>query len=1690
MALIYPPKYEEEINTKTWKKEIEDITTTTKQELNGFLVHCMVLYKDRGYTGKELWYCMKDDFNNWSKDIWAIPTKIIIRDFRNFLRENGVFVPIAGGNIGETIQKEVIDAKEEHIWTEQEFEEQAKKKISSNWKEAIGRSSQTLSQLLPNYTPTPAIPQPIPQPPIPQPPIPQLSIPQLSIPQPSIPQPSIPQIATTIEPLLRPRTQSPLPQPKLQQSLEIDRSISKQITELTKLYSDPERKFSGELYDILNSKLRIFYDCCRKVGLGPNDYHDAFSIMLKGRASTFYYDRLAGKGYDFERMIYETRCHFETEQNKQLYLSEWRSTTFQRIAKENPTTSRLDCLQKLFDRLQVVQRGLSESYQEDLSLRDQVINACQGIKECRLALYNPADTYEGVCAQLRSSIGTAQREAEIETSQYAQTEEYDHNWTDRTYGGRGRGYSRRSGQRYLQDRNRQKKCYICGKPNCWSTRHPYEERKEAYDKFRQKGAGTQGVTAAYFQSFLIQQEGVDDLACEPEDSAIKGTQQLLMDLEIEEYPDDPSEQFFTAFGELNGIQTVSILNDQSAFHSITGSDVFNEPTEDPAEAFSFDDRYAANSFQGIMPDTGAAGVSTAGEPQVQALQQIDKSVQIDRSTAGQHIIRFGKGKATSCGTIRVQTPVGHIVFQVVPTNTPFLFCLADMDRMGVRFDNLENVLVQGDKRIPIVRKWGHPWLLLHQQKYQLERSVAWSHLTEPELRQLHRRFGHPSAHRLFRILQRAGYQETGIKVIEQLVKYCHHCQMHQKSPSRFRFTLKDDHDFNFCVIIDILYLSSQEGSKPVLQVVDSATSFQAARFLKDMSARNTWDTLRLCWVDTYLGPPDQIVHDAGKNFASIEFRQQAKAFAIDVKEIPVEAHNSIGKVERYHVPLRRAYEIISAELEGTDKEIILQMAVKAINDSAGPDGLIPTLLVFGAYPRMTDESPPSPSITQRAEAIRKAMKELQRLQAARQINDALRMRNGPNTSDTIDLPLQSEVRVWREKGGWSGPHKLIATDGRDGQVCVVQMPYGPTKFRSTVVKPYLRASPNPEPTQEEAPNEAEEQGHEEQGHEEQGDEGDPEQHAPEAEQPKRGRGRPKGSKNRRHRQYPTDYPADYDDLDFEEHFLVAAEGEGSLSISFITEREKADLELAKQLRKEGRITTPGAPFEASAKQEIEGLIARGVFKFERYNAEFEGIRIFKSRIVNEVKGKATDTPYEKSRLVVQGYNDEGKEVILTQSPTIQRASQRVIVALAPTLIATHNFALQLRDITQAYTQSETHLRRLIIAHLPEQIRHLYPCDTIMVVLKPLYGIAEAGTHWWATYSRHHRERLSMITSTFDPCLLITSTGTPFGIVGMQTDDTIILSDSQFSKLEEEELIKAKLKAKPKEQLDLTTPLIFNGCVLSLTNDSILLCQKGQGKKISIISTNPSTQRQEYIEQRARGAYIASICQPEASFDLSIAAQHQEPTTAEVAALNKRLLWQLGNIDRGLKYVPIDLTAAKLFVFVDGSFANNKDFSSQLGYEIIIANETTHLTKNLFTINGNLIHWSSTKSKRVTRSVLASEIYGMVSGVDMAIAIGTTLKLITDRLAIPMIPLIVCTDSYSLYECLVKLGTTKEKRLMIDIMALRQSYERRELFEIRWINGGDNPADAMTKGSPNKALETFVNTNSLQVRVEGWVKRRE
>ena len=55
------------------------------------------------------------------------------------------------------------------------------------------------------------------------------------------------------------------------------------------------------------------------------------------------------------------------------------------------------------------------------------------------------------------------------------------------------------------------------------------------------------------------------------------------------------------------------------------------------------------------------------------------------------------------------------------------------------------------------------------------------------------------------------------------------------------------------------------------------------------------------------------------------------------------------------------------------------MAFKVINNFIGPNGLIPTLLVFGAYLYIVEFNIPNPTVIKRAAALKKAIKEVKKL---------------------------------------------------------------------------------------------------------------------------------------------------------------------------------------------------------------------------------------------------------------------------------------------------------------------------------------------------------------------------------------------------------------------------------------------------------------------------------------------------------------------------------------------------------------------------------------------------------------------------------------------------------------------------------------------------------------------------------------
>ena len=59
--------------------------------------------------------------------------------------------------------------------------------------------------------------------------------------------------------------------------------------------------------------------------------------------------------------------------------------------------------------------------------------------------------------------------------------------------------------------------------------------------------------------------------------------------------------------------------------------------------------------------------------------------------------------------------------------------------------------------------------------------------------------------------------------------------------------------------------------------------------------------------------------------------------------------------------------------------------------------------------------------------------------------------------------------------------------------------------------------------------------------------------------------------------------------------------------------------------------------------------------------------------------------------------------------------------------------------------------------------------------------------------------------------------------------------------------------------------------------------------------------------------------------------------------------------------------------------------------------------------------------------------------------------------------------------------------MINIIYLRQSYKRREIAKVKWIDGDSNPVNIITKSKPSSALKWLIDTNQIKLKTVEWVK---
>lgn len=135
------------------------------------------------------------------------------------------------------------------------------------------------------------------------------------------------------------------------------------------------------------------------------------------------------------------------------------------------------------------------------------------------------------------------------------------------------------------------------------------------------------------------------------------------------------------------------------------------------------------------------------------------------------------------------------------------------------------------------------------------------------------------------------------------------------------------------------------------------------------------------------------------------------------------------------------------------------------------------------------------------------------------------------------------------------------------------------------------------------------------------------------------------------------------------------------------------------------------------------------------------------------------------------------------------------------------------------------------------------------------------------------------------------------------------------------------------------------------------------------------------------------------------------------------------------------------------------------------------------VNCNIVHYGSSHFHRVTRSVMASEVHALLLGFDNAFPIHEILSHILAR----DLPIEAFVDSKTVFDLIAKDGKTRERKLQIDVSAMRELYSNGELARIAWIPGGINPTEPLTKPviTRTSPLWKLMETNFIDPKPIGW-----
>ena len=215
-------------------------------------------------------------------------------------------------------------------------------------------------------------------------------------------------------------------------------------------------------------------------------------------------------------------------------------------------------------------------------------------------------------------------------------------------------------------------------------------------------------------------------------------------------------------------------------------------------------------------------------------------------------------------------------------------------------------------------------------------------------------------------------------------------------------------------------------------------------------------------------------------------------------------------------------------------------------------------------------------------------------------------------------------------------------------------------------------------------------------------------------------------------------------------------------------------------------------------------------------------------------------------------------------------------------------------------------------------------------------------------------------------------------------------------------------------------------------------------------------------------WVAGMTKAEISFFIcETSTRVKYATVSDLIAANKIVKF-IQNTTTNIRIPNFDIEPLNIKLYSDASFSNLPNGGSQGGFIILLSDKYN---------NVGPIAWSSINLKRVTRSTIAAKTLALSDGCDTSYFVASLTKEMIFMEQHNDINIEAFTDNRSLYETLHTKKPILDKRLRIEIAALREMYEKNEL-QISWTEKQHQLSDILTKGgaSPKSPTETIQRAN--------------